>query len=98
MRSRRKGRGNMAKTQEMKLYYVLLVAFKKARLEGRSKEESFILAKSALVDYFVNAPNINKQTFSAIWEAAKQKEFTQQLNLDYELIKNNKKTVLQLHG
>ena len=88
----------MTKTQDMKLYYVVLLAFKKARLQGYGKEESFAQAKAALVDYFVNAPNVSKQTFSNIWEAAKQKEFTQQLNLDYELIKRQKETALLSRG
>jgi hypothetical protein len=94
----KRGAGNMAKTQDMKLYYVVLLAFKKARLQGYGKEESFLQAKAALIDYFVSAPNISKQTFVNIWEATKQKEFTQQLNLDYELIKKQKETALLSRG
>jgi hypothetical protein len=94
----RKGGGDMIKTQDMQLYYVVLLSFKKAKLQGRGNDAAFTEAKAALVDYFVSAPNVNKQSFSMLWEEMKKREFTQQLNLDFQLIQQQKKTALALRG
>ena len=78
----KKGGGDMVKRQDMQLYYVILLAFKQAKLKGCSNDEAFEQAKTTLIDYFVSTGNVNKHSFAIIWGEMKKQHFTQQLYLD----------------
>jgi hypothetical protein len=97
MKLTRKAAGDMVKRQDMQLYYVVLLTFKQAKLKGCSNEEAFEQAKTTLIDYFVSTGNVNKHSFAIIWGEMKKQHFTQQLYLDYQLLKK-KETALSLRG